>query len=184
MVGNDVHRGIAYEQDKHDHLLIHHYIDSVSEILEEIIASNSNNIKLTSKYTNYLGILAQQKQANPLLNLKSHPKLSIRAYIERVFKLSGMQMASLICALILVDRFCLREKVYLTNFNVHKIMLASIVTSIKVNEDTVYSNEVYAHIGVISWNELNHLECEFLEKLNFDVLVSQSDFESNLNLNN
>ena len=56
-------------------------------------------------------------------------------------------------------------------FNIHKLIIASLIVSIKYNEDYYYSNKIYAKICGISREEINKLEIEFLKLLEFNLFV-------------
>jgi hypothetical protein len=58
----------------------------------------------------------------------------------------------------------------------HRVLLTATLIAIKYSEDTFYSNEYYAKVGGIQTNELNKMELEFLEKLDFKVYVSDKEF--------
>ena len=73
--------------------------------------------------------------------------------------------------LIYIDRLCDINYVNLTFYNIHKLILASMLVSIKYNEDDYFSNKFYAKVGGVSITELNHLEYEFLSLIDFDLYV-------------
>ena len=55
--------------------------------------------------------------------------------------------------------------------------MIGILTAIKYNEDYKYSNSHYAIIYGISVEELNELEDEFVEGLEWEVWVNEEVFE-------
>ena len=90
--------------------------------------------------------------------------------------LSKCEEGSIINALILIDNLCDRNDIYLTKMNYHRILLISVVISIKYNEDVFYSNLFYSKIGGIKLQELNELEIEFLKLINFRVYTVETVF--------
>lgn len=58
-----------------------------------------------------------------------------------------------------------------------RIVMASILLSVKFNEDDFYSNTYYAKVGGISLKEMNLLENEFLSLIQYDVFVSEDIYE-------
>jgi len=57
-----------------------------------------------------------------------------------------------------------------------RLILTSILSAIKFNEDEYYTNEYFAKVGGISLKELNALEVEFLQLINFCLYVEKSLF--------
>ena len=88
--------------------------------------------------------------------------------------------------LIYIDRLCDINYVNLTFYNIHKLILASMIVAIKFNEDNYLSNEYYAKIGGVSKNEINNLEYEFLTLIQFnlfvddDIFIKYSNFVNNI----
>jgi len=55
------------------------------------------------------------------------------------------------------------------------ILVASLV-AIKFNEDDIYSNEFVSKIGGIDFKELNKIEEEFLDLMDFELWVDEKLF--------
>merc|ERR1719424_2785366 len=55
--------------------------------------------------------------------------------------------------------------------NVHRLYLASLIVTVKYNEDLVYGNSHYARAGGIQLREVNRLERFFLRALDYDLRV-------------
>jgi hypothetical protein len=49
--------------------------------------------------------------------------------------------------------------------------------AIKYNEDDYYANSHYAKVGGISLNELNHLERDFIDWIDFRVFVTKDIYD-------
>jgi len=62
-------------------------------------------------------------------------------------------------------------------FNIHRLLLTSVLVAIKFNEDDYYSNTHYAKIGGINLQEINTLEEEFVDGLNWGTWVNHDLFE-------
>lgn len=56
-----------------------------------------------------------------------------------------------------------------------RIILACLVVAIKYNEES-YANHYYAKVGGISLEEMNTLEKELLQLLDYNLFVSQEEF--------
>ncbi len=72
---------------------------------------------------------------------------------------------------------CKKSNIVLTPYNIHRILFSSVLISIKYNEDSYYDNNFYAQIAGIKPNELKLLEYKFLELNDFDVYVTDVEYE-------
>jgi hypothetical protein len=61
----------------------------------------------------------------------------------------------------------------LSSLTCHRFIIASITVSSKGLCDTFCTNSLYAKVGGISVTELNVLEREFLEKIDWRLMVSR-----------
>ena len=102
---------------------------------------------------------------------KKIPSISIKNFLERICNLTKIENSTLILVLIYIDRICEFNEIELNYFNIHKLIIASLIISIKYNEDFFYSNKIYAKICGISREEINKLEIEFLKLLEFNLFV-------------
>ena len=57
-------------------------------------------------------------------------------------------------------------------------MLIQCILSIKYNEDKIYPQHYYANIGGVETEELNILECEFLNGIEFALFINENEFNS------
>jgi len=106
------------------------------------------------------------------------PNVSVRAYLQRIHKYTNVSTGCLVCALLYIDRFMQRNKaILLTSRSVHRLLITSVVVSMKFLDDLYYNNVYYAKIGGIPTSEMNALELEFLFRLNFDLHAPQEEYE-------
>lgn len=63
------------------------------------------------------------------------------------------------------------------NFYNLRFMIVAIMISIKYYDDEYYKNEYYAKVGGLSLKEINDLEFEFLELLNYELFIEKETFE-------
>ena len=135
-------------------------IKRISIILEKVLYLNSNKFQKTKSSFNCTFI----------------PNISLYNYIYRIQKYSEMEDNTLILALIYIDRICCNNFI-INYYNIHKIILISIVFAIKYNEDNYYTNSYYSKIGGIKINEFNALEKEFAQIIDFQFYVKKSLFD-------
>ena len=107
---------------------------------------------------------------------KKIPSVSIKSYLERLAKYSKIENNTLLLILIYIDKVCDINKIRLNYFNIHKMILASMIIAIKYNEDDYFSNSFYAKVGGVSKSEIDVLEYEFLVLIEFNLYVSDDLF--------
>jgi hypothetical protein len=122
-------------------------------------------------------------------NIKQHPKnqparwrvfqsetvppVSISAYLDRLAKYSNSSQGSLILALYYMGSLVRHVPNFIISpFNVHRLLLVSVLCASKFHDDVYFSNSFFAKIGGVSVKELNRLEVEFLALIRFNLYVA------------
>ncbi|KDP23522.1 hypothetical protein JCGZ_23355 [Jatropha curcas] len=106
------------------------------------------------------------------------PSLSIRQYIERVFKYSRCSTSCFVVSYIYIERFLHRMDVSLTSLNVHRLLITSIMVAAKFLDDECYNNAYYAKVGGVSTAEMNRMEMKLLFNLDFRLQVTVEGFKN------
>ena len=107
---------------------------------------------------------------------KMKPGISLLDYLGRILKYLKIEYSTLIIAMIYIDRIC-KEKVFLNEFNIHRVMLISIYMAYTYNEDCIYDNKYLALVSGLSKSEMLLLEEDFLDLIDFRLFVSEEIFE-------
>ena len=107
---------------------------------------------------------------------KVQPSIPLFVYLQRILKYVKIEFSTLIIAMIYIDRIC-KEKVFLNEFNIHRIMLISIYMAYIYNEDCVFNNEYLALVSGLSKAEMMTLQEDFLDLIEFNLFVSDEVFE-------
>jgi len=142
-----------------------YFIHIIANILEDIVLETEKSINSD-----------RLKCSCSIFNASKLPNISIEQYLYRLMSLSKCEEGSIINALILIDNLCDKNDIFLTRMNYHRILLISVVISVKYTEDIFYSNLFYSKIGGIKLQELNDLEIQFLKLINFRIYTDESDF--------
>jgi hypothetical protein len=83
------------------------------------------------------------------------------------------QKTCLLITLHYIDQICARMPLFtLSSLTCHRFIIASITVSSKGLCDVFCTNNLYARVGGISVNELNVLEREFLQAIDWNLMVS------------
>ena len=107
---------------------------------------------------------------------KMKPGISLLDYLRRILKYLKIEYSTLIIAMIYIDRIC-KEKVFLNEFNIHRITLISIYMAYTYNEDCIYDNKYLALVSGLSKSDMVLLEEDFLDLIEFKLFVSEEIFE-------
>jgi hypothetical protein len=141
----------------------HKIIDSMACVLEQHARFNEKHVPTT--FT--------------VFHSTRPPTVPIKSYIERIHKYTNVSSGCLVAASCYIDRFIqANPDIVLCGLNVHRLIITSIVISMKFLDDLYYNNAYYAKVGGLPAPEMNALELEFLFRLNFKLHVSPPEYES------
>ena len=153
----------------------------VNDILNSNISISLLNLISENKLKkNFKHLLKKQK--NLIFNLKQIPKICVGDFIYRITYYSKIEDSTLISGLILLDRYCKKQKIILTIFNVHRLISISIIVAIKLLEDKYFTNKYYSKICGIDLSLFNQLEYEFICGLNFNLYIEKNFYYKYQNL--
>ncbi|KAJ0946378.1 putative cyclin [Helianthus annuus] len=137
----------------------------LSSILERSVQMNETLLDKT-----------QTKDVITVFHGSRAPALSIKEYVDRIFKYSHCSPSCFVVAHVYMDRFIQCGNVNLTSLSVHRLLITSIMLAAKFIDDAFYNNAYYAKVGGVTTAELNRLEMKFLFGLDFRLHVSLRTF--------
>ncbi|XP_010258734.1 PREDICTED: cyclin-U4-1-like [Nelumbo nucifera] len=109
----------------------------------------------------------------------TRPTISIQSYLERIFKYANCSPSCFVVAYIYLDRFAQKQpSLPINSFNVHRLLITSVMVAAKFMDDMYYNNAYYAKVGGIITTEMNYLEVDFLFGLSFHLNVTPSTFHT------
>jgi hypothetical protein len=143
---------------------------------------SGEDFSLCVKISNLLDEIMDDSQSSSVSSLNMFtmgkaPSISIKKYIKRIVKNTGIEDSTLILSLIYIDRVCKKTGFELNRLNLHRLLLTSVLISMKFNEDNAFSNAYYAKIVGITLRELNCLESKFLEMINYSLTVKPKEYQ-------
>ena len=163
---NSTDHSIEKINEQKDTIQIEQISLSISTILEELLIQNSK----LSYYKKKI-----YEQSKMVFSSHKKPKISILDYINRITKYTYVEKSSLIVSLIYLDRIC-QNDILITDYNIHRLLLISIIMSIKINEDQIFNNNYYAEVGGVSIKEFNSIESDFVNYINYYLFVTEEEF--------
>jgi len=105
---------------------------------------------------------------------RSAPGISVLDYLRRIVRFTNVEKSCLLITLHYIDQICARMPLFtLSSLTCHRFIIASITVSSKGLCDTFCTNSLYAKVGGISVTELNVLEREFLEKIDWRLMCTR-----------
>eukprot|EP00927_Polykrikos_kofoidii_P024333 TRINITY_DN22144_c0_g1_i1.p1 TRINITY_DN22144_c0_g1~~TRINITY_DN22144_c0_g1_i1.p1 ORF type:complete len:326 (-),score=50.81 TRINITY_DN22144_c0_g1_i1:319-1242(-) len=107
--------------------------------------------------------------------------LGITCYLKRIHKNFACSDECFVIAAAYLDRALVAHPGLSFNcFNVHRLLLTSVVLAVKFHDDMRDTNSWYAKVGGVSVEELNRLEVSLLRLLAWRVNVGEREFSCHL----
>ncbi|GAA5864057.1 hypothetical protein JCM3774_006366 [Rhodotorula dairenensis] len=104
---------------------------------------------------------------------RAPPNITVRDYLLRIAKYTNVEPCCLLILLPYVDKACARITSFtISSLTVHRFIIAAISVGSKALSDAFCTNGRYARVGGISVVEMNLLEKEFCEALDWRLTTS------------
>ncbi|KAL9553588.1 hypothetical protein MBANPS3_003222 [Mucor bainieri] len=141
---------------------IQHLIKIVSNLLDSMLSTNN---QLPTTQITYF-------------HSRAIPNISVLSYLTRIHKFAPFTNEALLSMLIYFDRMTkLDDGFTINSYNIHRLLITSIVVASKFTSDIFYANSRYAKVGGIPLVELNQLELELLFLLDFQLYIPLEDIQ-------
>ncbi|KAI4369401.1 hypothetical protein MLD38_017843 [Melastoma candidum] len=105
------------------------------------------------------------------------PSMSIKLYLERIYKYSGCSTSCFVIAYVYINRLLHRTQGWLTSLNIHRLLITGTLIASKFIDDKGYNNAHFAKVGGVSTAEINRMEINFLFSVDFRLHVPVEIFE-------
>eukprot|EP00931_Biecheleriopsis_adriatica_P009002 TRINITY_DN110119_c0_g1_i1.p1 TRINITY_DN110119_c0_g1~~TRINITY_DN110119_c0_g1_i1.p1 ORF type:complete len:205 (-),score=31.70 TRINITY_DN110119_c0_g1_i1:69-683(-) len=106
------------------------------------------------------------------------PQLPIRDYLLRIAKYFQCSRECFVLSLVYIDRIVkLHPDFTICSLNIHRLLVTSVMLAVKFFEDVYYSNAYYAKVGGVRTREVNVLEGQFLQLLDWRMHVTSKEFD-------
>lgn len=122
------------------------------------------------------------EQRRTCFHLKSPPNIEIEDYLLRIRKHIDVSDACFVLSLIYIDRVTSQNpETMVSSLTCHRLALISIMSAFRFhddeNADIHYNNAFFAKVGGVKVHELNILEIQFLQLLDWRLYVSQEEYQ-------
>ena len=150
----------------------------IAYILQQIITDNELKTRELDITQDNYDILENKNTDIASIFIGNHtPTVTIENFVRRIIRYCKLEKSTLVLSLIYIDRYCEYSKVILSKKNIHRIVLLSILTAMKYNEDEKCGFAYYSKVGGVTADELSHLELFFLIGIEFTLFVNEYVFE-------
>jgi len=147
-----------------------------ANLFENLLENTEQKIPVKSTNINSQISKPEISMISSIFNGKRIPQITVTKYLQRIRRFSNCHENTFIIALFYLQKLFAKHNTFiLTKLNVHRLLISSILISIKYNEDLFYPNSFYASIGGLHLKELNKLEANLLFLLDFDLYVQNDD---------
>lgn len=163
--GTDIYLELGLKEQGKGALRTPRFLSLLSSLLENSVQKNE-----------MLLATAQIEDVLTIFHGSRAPPVSIQQYFDRLFKYAGCSPSCFIVAYIYVDRYLQQTRSCLTSFNVHRLLITSVMVAAKFVDDAFFNNAYYAKVGGISTSEMNRLEMKLLFSLDFRLQVNIDTF--------
>ncbi|KAF7457939.1 Cyclin 6 pcl7 [Cryptosporidium felis] len=125
----------------------------------------------------YIPIREPNSKINTEFDASGNPSISIMDYFSRISEFSLCSPSLFVLMLIYIKRILDMNPSYIFDSkSAHRMMLATLVISIKLYDDKFLTNSHYAYIGGVTETELSKLETIALILMDFRLIVTIEEF--------
>merc|ERR1719487_223256 len=105
-------------------------------------------------------------------------QLSICDYLSRISTYFQCSHECFVLALVYIDRIVkLHPEFTICNLNIHRLLVTSVMLAVKFFDDVYYSNAYYAKVGGVKLKEVNALQAQFLQLIDWKLHVSPQEYD-------
>lgn len=125
----------------------------------------------------HLASLAGRPQKVTKFHSVRAPQLSIRDYLMRIAKYFQCSRECFVLCLVYIDRIVkLHPEFTICSLNIHRLLVTSVMLAAKFFDDVYYSNAYYAKVGGVRTKEVNTLEAQFLQLIDWRLNVTPQEY--------
>ncbi len=148
--------------------IIRNYLGEIEEILS-----------INSKAKDYYRKVKFNKDGH--FTCKNKPAVPLFDYLVRIIYYTKIELSTLVISLMYIRRIAKRG-IFLSEYNIHRLLFISIIMAFKYNEDSKCEGSYLAIVGGISEKELDKLEHEFSDIIDFNFYVENELYMKYQNL--
>lgn len=101
----------------------------------------------------------------------------ISNFIENLFQMMNQSESCFVVMAVYFERLMQKHSSLVNENNLLRLIFASGMIAIKVQEDFSYKNSYFAQVSGISSKEINYLEIHFLDWIEYKLFVRREDYD-------
>lgn len=142
----------------------------ISRMLQSLISLNDKLVP-----SEILNDTQPSKKALTRYHSRTPPLISIHTYLSRLTKFNNFNQATLLTTIYYIDLLSHHYQPFFTlnSWTVHRFLLVATMLAQKSMEDFFYTNDHYAKVGGVAINELNCLEMDFLNRVDWHLIPAK-----------
>lgn len=145
---------------------------------QEVETAGPEFVAALADVLTHLASLAGRPQRVTKFHCVRAPQLSIHDYLMRIAKYFQCSRECFVLCLVYIDRIVkLHPEFTICNLNIHRLLVTSVMLSVKFFDDVYYSNAYYAKVGGVRTKEVNVLEALFLQLIDWRLHVTPQEFD-------
>lgn len=157
-----------------------HLINLITRMLQSLINLNDRSVPDSISHPHApaaAGVAAPEEKKKLLTRYHSRtpPAISIHTYLSRLTKFNNFTQATMLTTIYYIDLLSHNFQPYFTlnSWTVHRFLLVATMLAQKSLEDFFYTNDHYAKVGGVALTELNCLELDFLNRVDWKVVPAK-----------
>lgn len=111
------------------------------------------------------------------LNIKD----SVSHFLESVFELMSHSEAHFVSMIVYFERIIKKHSGLINESNMIRLIFMSGILALKMFDDFTYKNSYFAQISGVSVQELNYLEFNFLEWIEYKLVIDEEEYKGYYN---
>lgn len=152
-------------------------INLISRMIQSLINLNDRNVPDSISHPSSVNEMDAQTKKKLLTRYHSRtpPAISIHTYLTRLTRFNNFSQTTLLTTIYYIDLLSHNFQPYFTlnSWTVHRFLLVATMLAQKSLEDFFYTNDHYAKVGGVALTELNCLELDFLNRVDWKVVPAK-----------
>lgn len=152
----------------------------ISRMLHSLIGLNDRSVPMSVSHPTNMDAdsdlsVEQKKKLLTRYHSRTPPAISIETYLSRLTKFNNFTQTTLLTTIYYIDLLSHNFQPYFTlnSWTVHRFLLVATMLAQKSLEDFFYTNDHYAKVGGVALTELNCLELDFLNRVNWKLVPAK-----------
>ncbi|KAK6457756.1 cyclin-domain-containing protein [Scheffersomyces xylosifermentans] len=144
-------------------------INLISRMLQSLITLNDKSVPVSISHPKPSASSSSPNNLLTRYHSRTPPSISTHTYLTRLSQYNNFNPATLLTTIYYIDLLSHQYQPFFTlnSWTVHRFLLVATMLAQKSMEDFFYTNDHYAKVGGVAISELNCLELDFLNRVDW-----------------